>query len=67
MARSKNNSNGIKVKMDGKTFKTDISELEVDNTYIVHLDGYRVYITVTKEQPDFCRQLQILKRVSRYE
>jgi hypothetical protein len=67
MARSKGNTSGIKVKMDGKTFKTDINELEVDNTYIVHLDGFRVYITVTKEQPDFCRQLQILKRVSRYE
>jgi len=67
MTRSRSNNTGIKVKMDGKTFNTDIKELEIDNTYIVHLDGYRVYITVTKEQPDFCRQLQILKRVSRYE
>lgn len=60
-------SNGIKVKMDGKTFKTDLKELETDNTYIVHLDGFKVYITVSKEQPEFCNQLQILKKVARYE
>ncbi len=54
---------GVKIEIDGQKFKTKIATLKVNTQYVVHLNGYRVFINVTLERPDVCGQLTTFKKV----
>ena len=51
---------GIKIKFNGKTYYTGIPYLEVNNQYIAHIDGYRIFINVTLERPEVCGEIEIV-------
>jgi hypothetical protein len=54
---------GIKIEFNGKKYDTGIKELQVNTEYVVHIEGYNVFINVTVERPDACGQLGIFKKV----
>lgn len=53
----------IRMKVDGKIYKTPLHYLEPKNTYVVHINGYRIFITVEYERPEFCSQIETFSRV----
>ncbi len=54
---------GIKIKLDGKKYDTEIKELEVGTEYVAHIGGRTVLINVTLERPEICGQLEIFRKV----